>query len=51
MKAEIFSDQFNLYPTQPFKFNYSIEDTNLLILSEVVKAAAELPRHLVEYST
>jgi hypothetical protein len=51
MRSKIFSDQFNLYPTQPFKFNYSIEDTNLLILSEVVKAAAELPRHLVEYST
>ncbi|MCW6052826.1 hypothetical protein K4039_22810 [Lyngbya sp. CCAP 1446/10] len=50
MKAQFF-DIYNLFPTQPFKFSYSIEDTSLLTLSEVVKAAAELPRHLVEYST
>jgi len=51
MKAEIFSNQFNLYPEQPFKFNYLIENTSLLTLNEVVIAASELPYHLVEYST
>ena len=51
MKAKLFSHKFNLYPVQPFQFSYSIENTSLLTLNEVVKAAAELPRHLVEYST
>lgn len=51
MKIKLCSDKLNLYPTQPFKFSYSIEDTNLLTLGEIEKAAAELPPELVEYST
>jgi len=51
MKARIFSKQFNSYPEKPFKFNYFIEDINLLSLNEVVKVVSELPHHLVEYST
>lgn len=51
MKNKLFSAQFNLYPVQPFKFSYFMEDTSLLTLSEVVKAVAELPLHLVEYYT
>lgn len=51
MKAQIFSKNFKLYPTQSFKFSYFMQNKSLLMLNELAKAATELPNSLVEYYT
>ncbi|MBE9118922.1 hypothetical protein IQ249_23825 [Lusitaniella coriacea LEGE 07157] len=51
MNKKLFFKQLNLYPTQLFKFIHSIESNDLLLLNEIIKAAAELPTNFVEYYT
>lgn len=51
MKIDIFSKNIHLYPEQPFEFHYFIEDTSLLTLDEIAKAAEEMSENLLEYTT
>jgi hypothetical protein len=51
MKIDFYSNNFHLYPEQPFEFNHFIDDTSLLTLDEIAKAAEEMPVNLLEYTT
>lgn len=51
MNGKIFSQELRSYPIRPFKFRHSIQSSNLLSTSEIIKASGELPTNLIECYT